>query len=195
MHIGNTLNHQYNFEVGITLYHYLMKQFFIIVYIALITSSLYAQDIPQPDLPKRPYYMHNGALQSLTKVVPKQKGLYNTSYTLKGKVAKTIFEAGSTLEFIFEYSGEQDLDGLFTILIGKRTKSGRIFKAGGFKAWGGKAKDNSKNELTYDIKKIKGSVYKLVIPDTPAGEYAIALQELGALLSVAKAFIYPFSVQ
>ena len=146
-----------------------MKKIILLLLTVICSINLYSQEIPKPDFPKRPYYMENGELKSLQKEKPKSKGVYNTKYTLKTKSSEISFETGKNLEFIFEYSGEQDIDGLFTIVIGEVSRKGRSFKAGGFKALGGKSKDNSENELTFEIKRIDGNLYKMVIENANSG--------------------------
>jgi hypothetical protein len=173
-----------------------MKKCILLLLIIAYSSNIISQETPKPDFPKRPYYLENGILKSLDKEQPKEKGVYNTKYILKTKNSSIVFKTGEKIEFIFEYSGEGDIDGLFSVLIGEISRKGRTFKAGGFKALGGKSKNNSENEISFEIKRIDGNIYKMILENVNNGEYAIVPQRnTNAILSGSKVFIYTFSVK
>lgn len=174
-----------------------MKKTVLILLILITELSAFSQNTQKPEFPKRPYYYQNDVLTSLPKEETKQKGLYTTKYILNSPSSSVSFNSGNQLEFIFEFSGDQDIDGLFSVVIAEVSSKGRTFSAGGFKAFGGATKDNSDNEISYEIQRVEGNIYKMVLKDVPNGEYAIIPQlDTNQLLSSAsKVYIYTFGVK
>lgn len=169
----------------------------ILMTVLLATSlNLFAQEIPKPEFPKIPYYLENGNLMSLHKEAPKQKGVYNTKYILKTENSDVMFDSRNEIEFIFEYSGDQDINTVFSIVIAEISKKGRKFNIGGFKAIGGKSKDNSENEIPFKIERIDDNIYKMKLASVESGQYAVVPQrDMNAIISNSKVFIYTFGVK
>ena len=62
---------------------------------------------------------------------------------------------------------------------------------------GGKSKDNSKNEVSFSIKRVEKSIYKIVVTKIEPGQYAvIPKRDTSSLLSAgSKVFIYTFGIK
>ncbi|PCH77719.1 MAG: hypothetical protein COB98_02670 [Flavobacteriaceae bacterium] len=158
----------------------------------------------EPEYSSRPYFVKNGNLKSLEKVkaeiTVKIKAFgYGGSSTYLiafGRNSKISFEKDNIPKIIVKVESNEDPEDFFTVLkhMSKKSKDRRRFTLAS-RALMGKARDVSKNEVEFEIKKIKNNIYEIIFEDLEYGEYAIIPQIKGELSPGSVQRIYCFGIE
>lgn len=149
-----------------------MKTGILITTLILLTATIWAQEIPQPEFNDIPYILNksNNTLLKPSKESASIKGGLKGAYSLKGTTSATNV-ATSEVSFVLKTDESMVASALkiYQLTVKKKTRS-VVFVTAGL----GSANLTNEGEVSFNVKKLDGNVYQFVL-DGPleVGEYAI----------------------
>ena len=104
---------------------------------------------------------------------------------------------GKNVAFVIKVDDDVDPETLFYITLCKTTGKNRqveMMRTSAFAGFGAGGKSTKKEVVNYTIEKVVDNVYKLVVGDLPAGEYAFISTTQGAMGS-SGTIVYAFGIR
>ncbi|MCO5249727.1 MAG: hypothetical protein M9887_12355 [Chitinophagales bacterium] len=157
-----------------------------------------------PDFKNQPYAINGGdhllKLEKQTvEMKTKAKGMgYGgvSSYINLIPNASPVVLDGSNVNFVIKTDDDVDPETLFYITKCKTNNKSRqveMQRTSAFAAYGAGGKSTKKDQVSYEIEKIQDNVYKIVIGNLEAGEYAFINTAQGA--SGSSSIVYAFGIK
>ncbi|HRG58342.1 MAG TPA: hypothetical protein PK323_05245 [Bacteroidia bacterium] len=153
-------------------------KFFCTLICVLFFGKIFSQNIPEPDFSSRPYVLAaDNTLKNLERVEAQGEvkiagvGKFDMFYTVFQPKSDVRFSKGALPMFIIKIEGNLDPADVISISIAKVKKDRRKFQLSSYKI--GQARDISDTYLKLEFKKIKESIFEIILPDgIKPGEYA-----------------------